>query len=101
MALPTHELVLVYDLRRDESYRQRVLSGLDDQWQAYTRGEWPVTVAEGRITRLFYASYEGESMFELDEGARRTTWMRQGDNSWFAVGRRARVEHVVFRAPPP
>lgn len=32
------EMVLVYDLRRDRRYREQILSGLEDQWQAYTSG---------------------------------------------------------------
>ncbi len=92
------EMVLVYDLRRDRRYREQILSGLEDQWQAYLRGERPVSFAEGRITRLFHVPYEGEAMFELREGTRRSSWTRHGDQSWYAVGLRAKVESVVFRA---
>ena len=35
-------------------------------------------------------------MFELKEAARESSWMRQGDPSWYAVGLRAKVESVVF-----
>jgi hypothetical protein len=35
-------MVLVYDLRRDHRYREQILSGVEDQWQAYLRGERPV-----------------------------------------------------------
>lgn len=90
------EMVLVYDLRRDRRYHEQVLSGVEDQWEAYLRGERPTTIAEGRITRFFHAPYEGEAMFELKEGARRSSWVRQGDQSWYAVGLRAKVESVVF-----
>ena len=40
-------------------------------------------------------------MFELNEGARRSTWVRQGDASWYKVGWHAKVEQVVFHAPLP
>ena len=93
--------VLVYDLRRDHRYREQMLSRLGDQWQAYLRGERPATIAEGRITELFYAPYEGEHMFRLDEVASQSSWVRQGDESWYAVGRRAKIERVVFHAPHP
>jgi len=43
----------------------------------------------------------GSNMFELNEGARRSTWIRQGDDTWYTVGWRARVEQVVFHEPPP
>ncbi len=88
------EMVLVYDLRRDRRYREQVLSGVEDQWEAYLRGERATTMAEGRITRMFDA--QGESMLQLNEGARRSSWVRQGDASWYAVGLRAKVESVVF-----
>jgi hypothetical protein len=97
----SQNMVLVYDLRRDRGHRERVLSQVQEQWQAYQRGEWPVHVAEGRISRLFFYPHAGERMFELDEGGQRSTWVRQGDDSWYTVGWRAKVEQVVFRAPPP
>jgi len=97
----TKEMVLVYDLRRDRRYREQILWGLDQQWQAYLRGERPASVADGRITELFYAHSEHQHMFRLDEGARRSFWVRQGDGSWYAVGRRAKVECVTFHAPHP
>ncbi len=91
------EIVLVYDLRRDRRYREQILSGLEDQWEAYLRGERPVSIAEGRIMRLFNAPHQG-AMFELREDAGRSSWPRHGDPSWYAVGLRAKVESVVFRA---
>ena len=93
------EMVLVYDLRRDRRYREQILSGVEDQWQAYLRGERATTMATGRITRLFSACNQCEAMFELNEGAHRSSWTRQGDPSWYAVGLRAKVEVVVFRVP--
>jgi hypothetical protein len=91
------EMVLVYDLRRDRRYREQILLGVEDQWEAYLRGERAATVAEGRITRFFDA--QGESMFQLNAGGQRSSWVRQGDASWYAVGLRAKVESVVFRVP--
>ena len=94
-------MVLVYDVRRDRRHRERVLSQVPEQWQAYQRGEWPVHISEGRISRLFFYPDGGEHMFELNEEVRRSTWVRQGDDSWYKVGWRAKVEQVVFRTPPP
>jgi hypothetical protein len=91
-------MVLVYDLRRDRSYREQILLGVEDQWQAYLRGERAVSMAEGRISRLFDAPHQGP-MFQIDEGIRRSSWVRQGDKSWYAVGLRAKVESVVFQVP--
>jgi hypothetical protein len=95
------DLVLVYDLRRDHGRREHLLSQVQDQWGAYQRGEWPVHVSEGRISRLFLHPHTGEHLFELNEGTRRSIWIRQGDASWFIVGWQARVEQVVFHMPPP
>src|SRR5882724_3576151 len=44
------------DLRRDRSHRDRVLSQVHVQWQAYKRGEWPVHISEGRISKLFFSA---------------------------------------------
>ena len=95
------DMILVYDLRRDHRSWEKILSGLDYQWQSYLRGETPVIIAEGRITDLFFAPYEGERMFRLDEGSRQSVWLRQGDESWYAVGRKARIEQVVFHILDP
>ncbi len=94
-------MVLVYDVRRDHVRRNRVMSHLREQWQAYRRGEWPVYLSEGRISRLFFYPQRRDHMFELDEGARHSTWVRQGDDSWYVVGWWAKVEQVVFCTPPP
>ena len=97
----TKGMVLVYDLRRDRRYREQILWSLDEQWQAYLRGERPASVADGRIIELSYAPYGGQRMFRLDEGGSQSSWVRQGDESWYAVGRRAKVECVTFHAPHP
>ena len=97
----SQDMVLVYDLRRDRRHRERCVSQVQEQWQAYQRGEWPVYISEGRISRLFFYPHAGEHMFELNEGAQRSSWVRQGDDSWYTVGWRARVEQVVFHTPPP
>lgn len=58
------------------------------------RSAWQAAFSEGRITRLYYLPYEGEHMFEIDKGAQRSSWPCPGDNSWFVVGWRARIEHT-------
>ena len=68
----THDMVLVYDSRRKEQH---------------------TAFSEGRITRLYFLPYEGDHMFEIDDGERRSSWPRP-DSEWFVVGRRARVEHT-------
>ncbi len=94
-------MILVYDIRRDSQRRKRFLSTQDEQWQAYLRGERPVSITEGRICELFYAPYEGEHMFRLDEGKRKSAWVRLGDDSWYALGRLVKIENVIFRATHP
>jgi hypothetical protein len=94
-------MVLVYDLRRDHRQREQILSQVPEQWPVYKRGEWPVQVFEGRISKVSFNAYDAQHLFELDEGMRKTTWVRQGDDSWYVVGWRAKVEQVVFQAPPP
>ena len=99
--LERNQMILVYDLRRDVHRRRELLSRVSDQWQAYLRGERHANIAEGRITELFYAPYEGEHMFRLGDGAQSTCWPLQGDDSWYVVCRAAKVEHVIFQIPSP
>ena len=73
-----HEMVLVYDSKRQS--RQTAFS-------------------EGRITRLYYLPYEGEHMFEIDEGEQRSSWPRPGDSTWFVVGWHVRIEHTRGEHP--
>jgi len=63
------------------------------------RQAWQTAFAVGRITRLYYLPYEGEHMFEIDEGQRRSSWPRPDDSSWFVVGWRARIEHTQGEHP--
>jgi hypothetical protein len=58
----TKDMVLVYDLRHGSRRRKAVLSGMEDQWKAYLRGELEVNVADGKISELFYAPYEGDQV---------------------------------------
>jgi hypothetical protein len=51
-------------------------------------------ISSGRITRLYYLPYEGEHMFEINEGEQRSSWPRPGDSPWFVVGYFARIEHT-------
>ena len=97
----TKEMVLVFDLRRDNRLRKLRLSHLDDQWREYLRGERAASIMEGRITKLFFAPYEGDRFFQLDDGTQQRSWVRFGDQSWYAVGRYAKVESTVFHVPHP
>lgn len=74
----THDMVLAYDAKRQTHER---------------------SFSDGRITRLYYLPYEGEHMFEIDEGARRSSWPRPSENPWFVVGYRARIEHTRGEHP--
>jgi hypothetical protein len=56
-------------------------------------------ISEGNITRLYFLPYEGEHMFEIDEGECRSSWVKLGDDSWFVVGWRARIEHTLGKNP--
>jgi hypothetical protein len=95
------KMALVYDLRRDSGTRKKLLSRVRDQWDAYLRGEKLGESTKGHISDLFFAPYEGEHMFRLHGNGRTSSWTRLGDESWYVVGRRVKVEQVVFRVPEP
>jgi len=94
---PAKDMILVYDVRRN-AHQKEFLSRFPKQWRSVEQGKKRPKISEGRISKLFYIPYDGEHRFELDEGAHRSSWTRFGDDSWYVVGRRARVEHVVFRS---
>jgi hypothetical protein len=94
-------MILVYDIRRDTGRRKQTLSSVEDQWQAYLRGEQPVSIHEGQISGLFFAAYEGEHKFMLDEGNSQSSWDRLGDGSWYVIGHRAKVEQTIFQVSCP
>ncbi len=77
---PTENMVLVFDAKRPA---------------------WQTALSEGKITRLFYLRWEGEHMFEIDEGGQLSSWLRLGDDQWFVVGRRVRIEHTTGAHPEP
>ena len=59
------------------------------------RGDEPETeLSEGCIVRLYFLPYEGDPMFEIEDGDQRSFWPRLGDISQYMVGRRARIEHT-------
>jgi hypothetical protein len=91
------EMVCVYDIRRDEYYKKTHLPRWQRQWRAFESGKLRVEISEGLITKLFFAPYEGDHFFEVGDGKRHRAWIRRGDASWYAVGRRVKVEHLVFR----
>jgi hypothetical protein len=94
-------MVLVYDLRDDHHFREQILSRISDQWQAYLNGSLPTSICEGRIVRLFFANYEGEHRFLLDEGEKQSSWVRNVNDSRYVVGRYAKIESVVFCVADP
>jgi hypothetical protein len=93
--------VLVYDMRRDKKNRADLSKRLGNQWRAYLQGKKPVQIIEGCISKLYYSNYEGEDMFQLDEGSKKSSCSRLGDDSWYAVGRKTKIEVVVFKVPDP
>ena len=94
---PIKDMILVYDVRRD-AQQKKFLSRFPKQWQSVEQGKKRPKISEGCISKLFFVAYDGEHRFELNEGSRQSSWVRYGDDSWYAVGRHARVEHVVFRS---
>jgi hypothetical protein len=77
----------------EDSAHEMVLA-FDSKCQA-----WQTAISEGQITRLYFLPYEGEHMFEIDEGGCRSSWPRPSDSAWFVVGYRARIEHTQGEHP--
>jgi hypothetical protein len=89
--------VLVFELSRDGP-RQADNAALEKMWEAYQQGGWSMQVAEGRISKVISSAPDAEPIFEIDDGRSRTSWSLQGDRTAYSVGRKARVESIVFGA---
>src|SRR5947208_11816441 len=101
MVSSTANMEPVFDLRNDHAHRGKLLAGLNDQWRRYLNGELPVRIAEGCVTRLFFSPYDGEQMFEIENGEKRSIYPRQEQDSRFAVGREVAIEIATFDALVP
>lgn len=92
-----NDIVLVYDIRQDKLNREQYAKRFPRQWRSFVAGKKRTKISEGRITKLFFALYQGEHFFEIDDGKRRRSWIRLGNESWFSAGYWARVEYADFR----
>jgi hypothetical protein len=110
------DMIQVYDLRRDRKHVAHVqhatlhtdrfgvvpdhgLFGSDEWWQAISSGAIETHTIEGRISRVYMTGAPGGNFpeFEVDDGSSRTQWARLGDDDWYVVGRRIRVDFVQTR----
>jgi hypothetical protein len=66
-------------------------------WAAIEEGTIPVRQVEGTIARVFMSGHNDWPEFEMDSEGRRTRWTREGDDDFYEVGRRVRVDYVEQR----
>src|SRR5664280_1126737 len=108
-------MIQVYDLRRDHRHIETVqhatqhtdrygivpdhgLFGSDEWWRAVSSGVLETHKVEGRISRVYMSGHNDFPEFEVDDGSSRTQWERRGDDDWYVVGRRVRVDYVLTRS---
>jgi len=109
------DMIQVYDLRRNRNRVADVqhatlhtdrygivpdhgLFGSDEWWQAIGSGAIETHTVEGHISRVYMSGHNDFPEFEVDDGSSRTQWERFGDDDWYVVGRRIRVDFVLTRS---
>jgi hypothetical protein len=76
------------------------LFGSDEWWAAIERGDLPVHTVEGVISDVYESGHNDFPQFEVDDGTRKTDWVREGDDSYYVIGAPVRIEYVVERPKP-
>jgi len=109
------EMQLAYDLRKDMRHIKHVqkatleterygivqdhgLFGSEDWWQAIQSGALPVQTIKGRISRVYMSGHNDFPEFEVDDGARKTSWERRGKDSLYIVERMVQLDCVGIRS---
>jgi hypothetical protein len=107
----------IYDLREDtpviENIRNATLNtedygvasdhglfGSEEWWAAIERGDLTVHTVEGVISDVYESGHNDFPQFEVDDGTRKTDWVREGDDSAYVIGAPVRIEYVVERHKP-
>ncbi|MGH8661133.1 MAG: hypothetical protein ACREUB_05145, partial [Burkholderiales bacterium] len=95
------EMVAVYELRRNRRFIEQVqeatlhradagivsehgLFGSDEWWAAIADGRLPTQSIRGHISKIYMSGHNDFPEFEVDDGGARTSWAREGDDSWYA-----------------
>lgn len=107
----SNNLVKIYDLKENPGWIQLVqkatletedyglvpehgLFGSPQWWRAIEEGIVPVHTVEGIISRVYMSGMDDFPEFEIDSGGEESSWMRQGDDEMYVVGKRAVVKFV-------
>ena len=109
---------VVYQLRQNRRFIEQVqeatlhsedsgivpehgLFGSDEWWAAIADGHLPTHTIRGRISQIYMSGHNDFAEFEVDDGVARTSWGRQGDDSWYVVGRSVQIDYVLTRFKLP
>jgi len=112
------DMVAVYELRRNRRFIEQVqeatlhrddagivpehgLFGSDEWWVAIADGRFPTHTIRGRISKLYMSGHNDFAEFEVDDGVTRTSWAREGDDTWYEVGRSVQIDYVLTRFKRP
>jgi hypothetical protein len=91
-------MVLIYDIRDHiDRYKRFIPPFSENRWQSYLWGELEVSIIEGDIETLYVDNW-GHPLFTIvaDSRLRRDTFLREGDDSHYVVGCRAKIERAIF-----
>jgi hypothetical protein len=111
-------LRVVYDLREAEAHIAAVqdatlhtdyaglvsehgLFGSGNWWRAVEDGRIPVRTVKGTISRVYASGHNDYPEFEVDDGADRTQWTREGPDDAYVVGRAIQIDYVLQRYKKP
>ncbi len=115
----SNEIVKIYDLKKEQEYIHLVQKGIVEArdardklfnkllidkyglfgslewWNAIKTGIIPVYAVEGVITRLYVSGHNDFPEMQIDDGHEKTTWMRQGKDEMYEVGRKIKIKYFL------
>ncbi len=111
-------MIKIYDLRHDRRTitliqdatlntedcglkLEQGLFGSQEWWQAIEQGVIPKKQIEGVISRVYMSGHNDFPEFEVTSETAKTNWERKGNDTYFVVGRRAKILYVTQKFKKP
>ena len=113
-----NDYITIYDLKRNRRHIKDVqnaslhsddcglvtkpeLFGSSKWWKLVGTDQLPIHTLEGIITKVYMSGHNDFPEFEMDDGNKKTTWMRRGEDSAYMVGRPIRMKYVEMKYKKP
>ena len=107
--------IKVYDLAQDKELLAKIqkatlntdnygfvseiaLFGSEEWWSAIKKGLIPKYEIFGTISRIYMSGHNDWPEFEIDSGREKTSWTRVGNDEFYKVGSKVKLEYVIQKA---